>query len=62
MKKSIYLTLELIILSLFDNKIFIKEKRNKPSLLALNVEWFTNCSWTEQLIAFKQMDLYTCKA
>lgn len=30
----------------------------QPSLLALNVDWFTNCSWLHQLIAFKQIDIY----
>lgn len=30
----------------------------KPSLLALNLNWFTNCNWLEQLIAFKQIDSY----
>lgn len=48
--------------SLFDNKLFIKEKRVTPSLLSLNVAWFTHCGWTEQMLAFKQLDLYSCKS
>lgn len=35
-----------------------RQPLSKPSLLALNVDWFTNCNWIEQLIAFKQMDIY----
>lgn len=36
-------------------------KRNTkpiPSLIAHNIHWFTNCSWCDQLIAFKQIDRY----
>lgn len=35
-----------------------RQPLSEPSLLALNVDWFTNCNWIEQLIAFKQMDIY----
>ena len=28
------------------------------TLLALNVNWFTNCNWRDQLIAFKQIEDY----
>jgi hypothetical protein len=55
MKNAIYLVLELIILSIFDNKIFNVKKRIKPSLLSLNIVWFTNCGWVDQMIAFKQI-------
>lgn len=30
----------------------------EPTLLALNVDWFTHCNWRDQLIAFKQIDIY----
>lgn len=30
----------------------------EPSLLALNIDWFTHCNWRDQLIAFKQIDSY----
>lgn len=40
---------------------FRKRKKIEPSLLALNIDWFTNCTWTEQLIAFKQISHYTVK-
>lgn len=35
-------------------------RKPKPelTLLALNVDWFTHCNWREQLIAFKQIDIY----
>lgn len=52
------LIVEMLYVSLFDNKLFIKAKRNKPSLLGHNVAWFTNCSWVEQLIAFDQISFY----
>jgi hypothetical protein len=29
-----------------------------PSLLAYNIDWFTHCNWRDQVLAFKQMDLY----
>jgi hypothetical protein len=29
-----------------------------PSLLAYNVDWFTHCNWREQIVAFKQLDIY----
>jgi CRISPR/Cas system type I-B associated protein Csh2 (Cas7 group RAMP superfamily) len=34
------------------------KKKPKPSLLAMNIVWFTHCSWLEQLIAFKQISRY----
>jgi hypothetical protein len=34
------------------------KKHKEPSYLAYNVAWFTNCSWLEQLQAFKQLDNY----
>lgn len=36
----------------------IRKPMPEPSLLALNIDWFTNCNWREQLIAFKQIDIY----
>jgi len=35
-----------------------RQPKPEPSLLALNVDWFTNCNWRDQLIAFKQIDIY----
>lgn len=35
-----------------------RQPKPKLSLLALNVDWFTHCNWREQLVAFKQMDIY----
>ena len=29
-----------------------------PSLLAYNMDWFTHCNWREQIVAFKQLDIY----
>ncbi len=40
-------------------KQFITNKSKlTPSLIAYNINWFTNCSWCEQLIAFKQIDRF----
>ena len=40
---------------------FIKlfKKKEKPSLLAYNIVWFTNCSWVDKLISFKHIDRYS---
>jgi hypothetical protein len=35
-----------------------REPKPTPSLLAYNIDWFTNCTWLEQLISFKQIDTY----
>lgn len=35
-----------------------RQPLSEPSLLALNVDWFTHCNWRDQLAAFKQMDIY----
>jgi len=35
-----------------------RKPKPQPSLLALNVDWFTHCNWRDQLIAFKQIDIY----
>jgi hypothetical protein len=29
-----------------------------PSLLALNIDWFTYCNWREQMVAFGQLHRY----
>jgi hypothetical protein len=50
---------EMIVLYFTEDFPFRKRKKYKVSLLAHNIDWFTNCSWTEQLIAFKQIDRYT---
>jgi hypothetical protein len=34
------------------------KRKSKPTLIAHNVVWFTNCSWVEQLVAFDQIYLY----
>ena len=39
------------------NKI-IRKPKPEPSLLAYNVDWFTHCNWREQIVAFKQLDIY----
>jgi hypothetical protein len=35
-----------------------RKPKPQPSLLTYNVDWFTNCTWIEQIIAFKQLDIY----
>jgi len=57
MKNYFYLVMEMLILSIVEFPYF--RKKVEPSLLAVNVDWFTNCSWIEQLLAFKQIDQYT---
>lgn len=47
-----------------DLKSFIKKFKTKPvepSYLAYNIIWFTNCSWLEQIWAYKQIDTYLDK-
>lgn len=39
-------------------QLITRQPQPKPTLLALNINWFTNCNWREQLIAFKQIDIY----
>ena len=36
----------------------LRKRQPKPSLLAYNIDWFTHCSWREQIVAFKQLDIY----
>ena len=32
-----------------------------PTLLAYNMDWFTNCNWIERLVAFKRVNDYTSR-
>jgi hypothetical protein len=58
MKDYIICVIGYIFYFIFDNKIFIKEKRGTGTLLSNNIVWFTTCSWLDQLIAFKQLEEY----
>jgi len=58
MKKSLQTYIESAIVYLVENPLLFRYKKTQPSLLALNVSWFTNCGWIEQLTAFKQIDIY----
>lgn len=58
MKTSLQVLFQDAILYFIESPIFIRRKKTEPSLLAINIDWFTNCSWVEQLIAFKQIDEY----
>lgn len=58
MKKTLQLLVEAVILYFTENSLFCRQKKIQPSLLAYNVDWFTNCNWRDQLLAFKQMDIY----
>lgn len=40
------------------HQIITRKPQPQLTLLALNVDWFTHCNWREQLVAFKQMDIY----
>lgn len=35
--------------------------RPGPTLLAHNIEWFTNSEWIERLVAFKHVNDYTSR-
>jgi len=39
-------------------RFITRQPKPELSLLALNIDWFTHCSWIDQLIAFKQLDIY----
>lgn len=39
-------------------QLITRKPQPELTLLALNVDWFTHCNWREQLVAFKQMDIY----
>lgn len=53
--------IEACILYVTEDFPFRKKLKVQPSLLAINVNWFTNCSWRDQLVAFKQLELYSAK-
>jgi hypothetical protein len=56
MKNYLYLVAEKLILAIVEFPYF--HKKVTPSFLTLNIDWFTNCSWLDQLLAFKQIDRY----
>jgi len=56
MKDYLLLFIECVYHLFNDNRPF--KKKIEPSLLAENISWFNNCSWIEQLIAFKQISRY----
>jgi len=58
-QQGIQIIIEKIILAFTEDFPFRRRKKVNPSYLAVNMDWFTNCSWIEQLIAFKQIDRYT---
>ena len=37
----------------------IFKRKERPSLIACNVWWFTNSEWMDRLVAYKQLDLWT---
>jgi len=58
-KQGIQIIVEKIILAFTEDFFLRRPKKVKPTYLAMNMYWFTNCSWMQQLIAFKQLDRYT---
>ncbi len=34
-------------------------KKEKPSLIGLNIEWCTRAGWMERLVTYKQLELWT---
>ncbi len=57
MKKYLYSMCKTVIFSIVECRLF-RRKASNPSLLALNIDWFTNCTWVDQLISFQQIDRY----
>lgn len=60
-KQGIKVLFEMVILYFTIDFPFRRRKHIEPSLIAHNMNWFTNCTWIDQLIAFKQIDYYTVK-
>jgi hypothetical protein len=57
-KEGLYQIRESVILYLTVDFPFCKRKKIEPSLLAINIDWFTNCNWREQMNAFGQFGNY----
>jgi hypothetical protein len=38
----------------------IFRKKSEPSLIAFNVFWMTDSEWMDRLVAYKQLELWTC--
>ena len=57
-KEGLYRIRESIILYLTVEFPFRKRKKIEPSLIAMNMDWFTNCNWREQMTAFGQLGNY----
>lgn len=36
----------------------LPKSKIQPTLLGLNIVWFTECTWVDQLISFQQIDRY----
>lgn len=60
-RQGIEILIESVILYFTVDFPFRRRKYIEPSLIAHNMNWFTNCSWVDRLIAFKQVDHYTVK-
>jgi hypothetical protein len=58
MKQIINAFIQMTLDSLYGFHYLINKPKTETSLLAYNVNWFTNCSWLEQLYCFKQLDGY----
>lgn len=50
--------ISMVLESLYGIYYSISKPKTEPSLLAHNVNWFTNCSWVDQLYCFDQIDHY----
>lgn len=35
-------------------------RKSQPSLLVANVDWCTHSEWMDRLVAYKQLELWTC--
>lgn len=56
MNKAIVFLVEMFLVYFVENSLWTKKK--KPSLLAYNIAWFTDCTWFEQLEAFQQLEYF----
>jgi hypothetical protein len=36
----------------------LPRQKHTPTLLGYNIVWFTECTWVDQLLCFKQIDRY----
>lgn len=43
---------------LHDLMLLLGRTPKQPSLLAINIDWVTNSTWVERLVAYRQLDIW----